>query len=595
MTPRASSSGLYRTALSTAWIAGAFLVFVCAGMLYQRFTASSNDPWKSPQLLELKEQLSNSPRDESIKERIRELDLKFRARYLRRLMMGRTGGWLALGGALVLVAALRTAADARKRPPLPQPDPEVGARALRQAAASRRAVAVTGGILVTAMTAIAVGVRSALHETPRGAPPAASAAGAPGARGSPAAAAVAALPPQTEFMANWPRFRGPTGGGIAAQPDAPLKWDGKTGAGIAWKSAVAAPGFNSPIVWGDRLFISGATREKREVLCYDTKTGNLRWQRAIENVPGSPAESPEISEETGYAAPTMATDGRHAYAIFTNGDLAAVTFDGHIAWSRNLGVPHNPYGHATSLAIWEGRLLVQFDQGESRPQNSRLIAIDGATGRTLWEKPRPVASSWATPIVIEAAGKKQIITLGVPFVISYALGDGAEIWRSEILDGEVTPSPVFAGGRLLIIHPDNKMMALEPAGTGDITEKPLAWKAEDNIPDITSPVSDGKLVFTVTSRGIITCFDLEDGKMLWDHDLQTETHPSPAIAGNRLYVICTNGTTVVAEVSREYKELARNELGEKVFASPAIVDGRMFIRGAKHLYGLAGNEPPPGP
>ena len=129
----------------------------------------------------------------------------------------------------------------------------------------------------------------------------------------------------------------------------------------------------------------------------------------------------------------MATDGRHVYAIFGHGNLAAVTFDGKVAWAKNLGVPRNPYGHATSLAVWQGRVLVQFDQGESEPANSKLLAFDGATGRLVWEKPRPVSSSWATPIVVEAAGQTQIVTLGVPYVIAYAVGDGGAMYSPQAL------------------------------------------------------------------------------------------------------------------------------------------------------------------
>lgn len=577
-------STVYRAAIGTAWVAGVFIVCVAAGMLYQRFTASSSDPWKSPQLLELKVQLQESPKNEAIKERIRELDLKFRERYFRRLVLGSTGGWLLLGGAIVLVLALRSAAEARKQPPMPQADREAGARAMRESARARRAVAFCGGVVVTTMAALGFGIRSALDDSPTGDSQLAS-----------AGPVLPPLPSNAEFLKNWPRFRGPLGGGVAVDANAPLTWNGATGAGIAWKSPVPAPGFNSPIVWGDRVFLSGATEEKREVFCYDAGSGRLLWQRAIEKAAGSPSEQPHISEETGFAASTMATDGRHAYAIFANGDLAAVTFDGNVAWSKHIAVPKNPYGHATSLAVWEGRVIVQMDQGESQPQNSRLMVFDGATGRTVWEKARPMPSSWATPIVIEASGQTQVITLGAPFVISYAFADGRELWRSEILGGEVTPSPIFADGKVLVIYPDNNLAALGTDGAGDITEKPPLWKVDDHIPDVTSPASNGELVFTVTSRGTIACFDAKAGKLLWDHELQTDAHASPTIAGNRLYITCTNGTTVVAETARTFKELARNELGEKVFASAAVVNGRIYVRGEHNLYCLTAAPSQPAP
>jgi outer membrane protein assembly factor BamB len=575
------ASAPYKSAVATAWIAAAFLLCVCAGMVYQRVTASSNDPWKSPQLLELKEHLRESPQDERIKERIRELDLKFRQRYFRRLATDSAGAWLLFGGTIVLVLALKTAADARKRPPMPRLDHDAGARALQHAELSRRAVGITGGILVVAMLATAFGIRSSLTEASRAA----------GLAAGGAEAATRPLPTPAEYLANWPRFRGPTGSGVATRPEAPLTWDAGSGAAIAWKTPVPAPGFNSPIVWRDRLFLSGATGESREVFCYDTTSGALLWQRAIDKIPGSPAEPPHVLEETGYAAPTMATDGHHVYAMFANGDLAAMTFDGRIVWAKNLGLPRNPYGHATSLLTWEGNLLVQLDQGETRPQNSRLLAFDGTTGRQLWEKARPVPSSWTTPIVIEAAGKPQLVTVGEPFVIAYAPRDGTEIWRADILHGEVAPSPIFVRGLLLVIHPDNKMLAVRPDGSGDVSATPPVWTADDHIPDVTSPVSDGELVFTVTSRGFIACFDFKDGKLLWEHNLDTEVQASPALAANRLYITGTNGVTIVAEAGREYRELARNPLGEKVYATPAFVGGRIFFRGTKHVYCIAAAEP----
>jgi outer membrane protein assembly factor BamB len=396
-----------------------------------------------------------------------------------------------------------------------------------------------------------------------------------------------------EFMANWPRFLGPTGSSVAARPDAPTKWDGATGAGVAWKSAVTVEGFNSPIVWGDRVFLSGGTREKREVACYEAAGGKLLWQRALEKVPGSPAQAPKVSDQSGYASPTMATDGLRAYVIFATGELAALSFDGAVLWSKFLGVPKNQYGHSTSLAVWQGRVIVQLDQGEGEPANSRLMAFDGATGRALWEKPRAMSCSWSSPIVIEAAGRIQIITLGLPFVVAYALADGQELWRAEVLEGEVTPSPAFAGGLVLAINPSNALYALKPDGTGDVTKTHVAWKAEENIPDVGGPVSSDGLVFTVDSSGTIMCFDLKNGAKVWEHALSVEVHSTPAIAGNRLYVVCNDGNTVVAEVGREYKEVARNKLDDKFVASPAFVQGRIYLRGMKQLYCLTGDAAKP--
>ena len=176
---------------------------------------------------------------------------------------------------------------------------------------------------------------------------------------------------QSRFEGNWPRFRGPDGNGFSPRATAPVAWDETVKSGVLWKVPIAQPGFNSPIVWGNRIFISGGSPEKREVYCYDATAGELVWARAVENLPGSPAKLPDLSESAGYAAPTMATDGRLVYAIFANGDLAAVNFHGTLAWAKNLGLPQNPYGHAASLAVWRDKLIVQLDHGDNKPALSR--------------------------------------------------------------------------------------------------------------------------------------------------------------------------------------------------------------------------------
>jgi outer membrane protein assembly factor BamB len=574
----AARTSVHRLAVLTAGIAGAFVLTVACVLLYLHGTATTNDPWKSPQLLELKSRLQAAPKDEAVKNRIRDLDLQFRQRYAQRRRLQAQGGWLLLAGSVVVILSLQAARKTNALPPQPRPDPAAATRLARLAASSRRSVAVAGGAFAAASLVVAWGLRSEFLP-------------APPAPDTSAAAAPPSLPSDSEFARNWPRFRGPDGGGVSAQAGTPLRWDAKSGAGIAWKTPVPAPGFNSPIVWGDRVFLSGATREAQLVFCFDATNGRLLWQCPITTTrSAAPAKAPELAEQTGYAASTLATDGRNVYAIFGHGNLAAVNFAGKQVWSKHLGVPQNPYGHATSLAVWQGRVLVQFDQGESEPGNSRLLSFDGLTGRLVWEKARPVSSSWATPIVIQAAGRTQILTLGSPFVISYAVADGAELWRWEGLSGEVTPSPVFAGGLLLAVSPGNKLFALRTDGAGTLGPSQVAWQTEDNVPDVTSPVSDGTWAYTVTSGGLLACFSMKDGKKLWEKDLESEVQTSPALIGGRLHVSLTNGTTIVAEAGPEYRELARNTLGEKLFASPAVAGGRLYLRGLQHLFCLSGDS-----
>ena len=567
-------AGARRTAktwLITAWIAGLFCLAICATILYQHATATTYVPWKSPQLLKLKTALAAAPKDAQIKAQIRDLDLKYRQRFFRRLALDRTGGWLLLGGMAVFLAALWRAKNSDQVLSIPQPNLQAAREALRVEARSRLAVA---GFAVVCVGAAAAFIKAGDSKMPLPQNPAAP----------PVPAAADALPPLAEFQANWPRFRGPDGSGFSPKANPPLAWDEGAKTNLLWKSAIPLPGFNSPIVWGGRVFLSGGDAQKREVYCFNAADGQLAWRRAIENVPGSPAKAPEVLEQTGVAAPTMATDGRRVYALFANGDLAALGLDGAPAWSKNLGTPKNQYGHATSLAIWQGKLIVQLDQGDSEPANSRLMAFDGATGKVVWEKPRKVPGSWASPIVVEAAGKAQIITAALPSLIAYDAVSGAELWKADVLEGEVAPSPILAGGLVCIASPSSKLIALRPDGSGDVTKTHVAWSNEENIPDVTSPTSNGELVFYVTSSGMLTCLDAKDGTKLWEHDFGTEIQASPGISGNRVYIVATDGHAWVVEAGREFKELGAGKLEDHFFASPAFVGDRLYLRGNAALY-----------
>jgi outer membrane protein assembly factor BamB len=289
----------------------------------------------------------------------------------------------------------------------------------------------------------------------------------------------------------------------------------------------------------------------------------------------------------------VATDGRRVYAIFANGDLGAINFDGSVAWTKYLGPIRNSYGYTASLAVWGNNLIIQLDQGETPQEGSKLISLLGATGRVLWERSRPVSASWASPIVVEAAGKTQILTLGKPWVIAYTLADGNELWRAELLNNEVVPSPVFAGGLVLLLDPGSKLMALRPDGAGDVTKTGVAWEAEGNFPDVVSPVSGGELVFTVSSGGMVKCLQTSDGKQNWETNLDTEVQASPGIAGDRLFVLTKDGSLVMLRAARELQELGRSQLPDKFLATPAFAGGRIFLRGATNLFclGPADNQP----
>jgi outer membrane protein assembly factor BamB len=306
--------------------------------------------------------------------------------------------------------------------------------------------------------------------------------------------------------------------------------------------------------------------------------------------------------------------------MFANGDLGAINFDGSVAWTKYLGPVKNSYGFAASLAVWGNSLIIQLDQGEGDSDTpaegaapvaaqpgaarrgaaenppvagkSRLISLQCATGKVLWQRARPVPASWVTPIVAEAAGKTQIITLGKPWVIGYEQTNGNELWRAELLNNEIVPSPVFANGLVLLLDPGSKLMALRPDGAGEVTKTAVAWAADGNFPDITSPVCSGGLVFTVSSMGMVECLQTADGKQVWETNLDTEVQASPNIAGDRLYVLAKNGDFVMLRAAPERQEIGRIQLPDKFLATPAFAGGRIFIRGATNLFCLGPDDKP---
>ena len=560
-------------------IAVVFSVLVSVVMLLGHLNSDAIDPLKSPALNALKEKLRLDPAGEPIKQQLRQLDLQLRSRYFRQLAQSTSGAYLLLGGIIVFIVAATRCARYRKQPPMPRPRTGPALDVAMAAKFARWSVSAAGVGVAGVILLLSLGGTTAVPEQPGGQSLGKAQPG-PGSATSDAAS-------EDELRRNWPRFRGPGGNGVSEATNLPANWDTKSGAGIAWKTPVPAAGFNSPIIWGDHFLFSGGDSAKREVFCYDTATGQLAWRQAVVNVPGSSSKPAEIPETTGYAASTMATDGRRAYVIFATGDVAAFTLEGKPLWSKSFGPLKNPYGYASSLATWKDRLIVLLDQGESEDGKSKLYSLDGRTGQVIWQTPRKVGSSWATPITFEAAGQAQVVALAIPWAISYGLTDGVELWRVECLSGEVTPSPIFAGALALVPSPSEKLLAIRPDGHGDVTKSHVAWSTEENVPDVTSPVGNGELIFTLSTPGVLTCFDAKDGKKQWEHDFELEFHSSPSLDGNRLYLFGQKGVAIIAEAGRQFKELFRTQMDDVFHASPAFAPDKIILRGTTNLWCLA--------
>lgn len=417
--------------------------------------------------------------------------------------------------------------------------------------------------------------------------PAAGAAATP--RPGPAALAGAPVALAPIVMAGaereWPQFRGPGGTGEATGAAPPVEWDGASGRGVVWKTAVPLPGHGSPIVWGDRVFVAGADRTRREIYCFSASDGRLLWRRAVP--PRQGGGEVRVFSGSTHAPATMVTNGRMAFAIFVDGVIAGVDMNGTLVWTRDLGPLDNNYGHASSLVMYGNGVIVQLDQGMAPEDGrSRLLALDAATGNTVWEVARPVSSSWSTPVLVRAGARELLITAAKPLVIAYDPRSGTEVWRAEVLGGEVAPAPTFGSGLVYAVNLGANLAAIRPDGSGNVTGTHIAWLGQENLPDIVSPLYSEGLLFLCTSDGTITCFDARTGTKLWEHHLDKPVSSSPVVAQRRVYLTDTEGRTIVFEVAREFRRLAANSLGEPVHATPAVVGERIFMRGERHLFCL---------
>ena len=566
--------------ITMGWLSGVFCTVLGLILCIGHIRTITEDPFHSPTLKELKIRLRENPKDEALKVKIRDLDLSLRAGYFEQVTRMNLGIWMLLGGVPVLIFSCRKVLAIRRQPPVPSGEYEPESPH-RERATSRRAVAAMATLMAVGLWGITSCGVSPLPRSEKQIDEAL-------ATGQPVVVEISAA----DYLKSWPRFLGPLGNNSSPVANPPARWETSTGSNVLWRIPSPSSGFNSPIVWGGQVFFSGGSAAKREVFSIDLKSGKLMWRSAVSAPPmPGPATKKEIPESTGYAPCTTATDGRHVFAIFANGELAAFNLDGSSAWAKNLGIPDNPYGHASSLTTWKDRLIVQFDQGEPDQGKSRLLSIEGGTGTVIYEKTRKFGSSWASPLIFESGGKPRVCLLSIPHAVTYDLETGEELWRAECLNGEVTPSPIFSSGTVFVASPTDKLLAIRPDGTGDVTKTHIQWSAEDNVPDVTSPAANDELIFTISTSGQLTCFDLKDGKKQWEHDFETEFHASPAIAAGRIYLFSQKGRAIVLEAGRQFKEIFQTQMDDSFHASPAFVGDNVILRGLTNIWCLGSGIP----
>jgi outer membrane protein assembly factor BamB len=487
-------------------------------------------------------------------DQVRALDLLARKAYFTRRWQLRTGGLLLLGGFGVFVVSLTAGAVLTRR--LPAPHSAESGLTWSTAGATRVIFGVLGILILGASGAAALlagrtrDFASVADET----------------------TGWIEFPP--EVMQNWPSFRGPGSSGTGYPGTAPVAWDGADGTNILWKSPVPLGGLSSPVVWGDSVFLTGAEAGLQEVYCWDTETGSPRWTAEVGPFPGSPAELPDLSLGAGYAAPSPATDGSRVYAIFAGGDLACLDFDGNLVWGSNVGYVDDPYGHSSSLLIFEELLIVQYDHGES----AFVAAFDLQSGSQVWKTAREVYDTWSSPMLVQFDSEWQLVINASPFAAAYDPRTGEELWRIEDILGEVASSPGYSDGKVIIINQLMSILSVD-AGSGEIE-----WELYDDLPDSSSPLAYGGYVIIPTTFGGVTAVDIETGEVLWKEEFSEGFYASPVLVDSRIYLLDREGTMRIFSAEGSYELLGSPSVGEGADATPAFAGGRIFIRGLEHLF-----------
>ncbi|WP_340110853.1 PQQ-binding-like beta-propeller repeat protein [Maribellus mangrovi] len=614
-------------AQNIALIAGIFCTAVAILLLLNFWQITKSDPIESKALEALVERLKDEPNNEELKAEIRNFDLLARKAYFNSQWQVKTGAYLMLFGAIVLAFALRVYYSLKSK--IEEPDAKLENEITSRILAQKGVIIVGAVVMVLAVVASFATVnhlnyysaesltaqnettpedegievieikQSSGSEKQDGAVEIANQEAGDvsevtestdeqsvepttsESKENTAEKVVEEKPVSTssgltlaDVKANHNSFRGPLAQGVIFHKNIPTEWEGASGTNVLWKSPVPKHGYNSPIIWGDKIFIAGADAASREVYCYDRNTGKLLWTGVANNIQGSPATMPRVTPDTGLSAPSLTTDGKAVFAIFATGDVIAFDMEGKRLWARNLGVPNNHYGHSSSLITWGGKLLVQYDTNSG----GKVLALDNKSGETVWETVRDAKISWASPVLAEIDGKYEVILTADPIVAGYDVETGEELWKVECMMGEVGPSVAYDNGLVFAANEYARLVAI------DVKTNSIVWEDDYYLPEASSPVAHDGLLIVCTSYGVIACYDAKSGEMYWEEDVGTTLYSSPVVADGKLFIMDNDGEMRIYEFGKELKQVAENELGETAGTTPAFSDGRIYIRGDNNLY-----------
>jgi outer membrane protein assembly factor BamB len=420
---------------------------------------------------------------------------------------------------------------------------------------------------------------------------------------------------------DWPSFRGPGARGVADGQEIPKDWDVRTGQNVRFKVEIPGLGHSSPVVWGDRVFVTTAVGAKDESLalgdkggidqardatplswrlyCVSAADGRVFWH--AEAFAGPPRVQRHVKASQANATPV--TDGKTVVGLFGSEGMAAFDWNGKLLWKTDLGIvnpglygdPTSEWGPASSPVLSGGRVYVQAD----RHKDSFLAAFDLATGRKLWTVARDERPVWATPLLHEIGGRRELVVVGGNYVRAYDPEDGRELWRFKDEAEVKIPSPFVSDGLILFAggYGGRPLYAIRPGARGDVsvadgaTSGPfLAWRTEPGGPYTVTPVAYRGLVYAVRDEGIFMAYDVNTGALRFRERTGVTYSASPVASDGRVFLAAESGEVLVLEAGESFEVLARNDMGEPVFATPAIAGRTLFVRTRGHLFAIAASE-----
>jgi outer membrane protein assembly factor BamB len=551
---------------SVSLISGIFTLIMAFTMLFSLIQLKMINPLDNPALLQVKEQFDKDPNNKDKAEQVRAMDLMARKAYFSSRWQVEAGSYLLLAGAAVFVILQRLITGSEKPARTRLGDkPDINADKRKN-----RSYLIISGSVVTILAIVSSFIlRTTLPAT----------LSSSESTENPKQAAVIHESNQLNDV-NYPFFRGEGSRGIAAGTGYPVEWNGKDGKNIKWKINLPAPGKSSPVIWDDKLYLTGAKGSEFDVYCLDKKSGKIQWTGSGSDFPGASKVVPESDNEAGMAVPTAAVYKDGICAIFGNGNLVCFDHDGKLKWAKNIGVPQMTYAFSASLLIYDKLLLIQFDSQEKIV----VLGFDLKTGEQKWETPRTGRPVNSSPALATFDSQPQMIINGNPNVSAYDPLTGKELWSQTGVTGDVVPSVAVNNMLVYAVTDYSKLVAMKPGQGGS-----KVWEDNRFTPDVSSPVANDKFLFISTGNGDAACYNAEKGDTLWTHYFENPFYASPVICDNKVWLLDRSGTMHILEAGNRFKIVATSPLGENTDCTPVFSDKRIYIRGKLNLYCIGVN------